>query len=594
MASYWDDSLLAQRSTQYGILFKKNTPFFFTSKLSNPPAYDSTARLRTYTYMTSYLKSQGYFYSNIKDTVVHTFYKGQHRVSVTDTVYPGKVTIIDTEKYAFNVPRLTRLADSTQNASLIAPHKSPFAQDLIAAELDRLVALYRQRGFFLLTRDNLVAEADTLDQSLLTFSADPFEQAQKISEAIERKKQNPTTVITIMQRENTDTSFQSLPDSAYFKRYRTGHIYYYPEADIRLTAEKIMEDTPGLMRFDTGGYTMFYKKGLFKMNALKRMTYILPGTIYNEEAFNRTITAFNQVPSWNQVDYRTQLRNDSVDFYMMLSPARPQNMTFSLEGSRNTGDFLSTGTLIGAAFNIIYNNRNVLFKSAHQLTATLSNGVEFTLDKNYPFLQTFLTSLNLAYTIPNTLLPIKTKRQHVRGTMKFDLSPNYSERNNFFRVRSLTAGAGVEWKRKNKIYQFRFPNVELYSLDTLPLLIEAFKANPFLRTSFNTGSVISMQAAMSSTVNGKNNINNTLYYRFAGELAPIGAVATRTFYGFFKAEGEVRKQFQLTKSTSFALRAFSGVGISFSKNPAFGSTLPFFKQFIAGGPNSMRAWGLRQ
>ena len=28
--------------------------------------------------------------------------------------------------------------------------------------------------------------------------------------------------------------------------------------------------------------------------------------------------------------------------------------------------------------------------------------------------------------------------------------------------------------------------------------------------------------------------------------------------------------------------------------PFYDKTLPFFKQFVAGGPNSMRAWGLRQ
>lgn len=317
------------------------------------------------------------------------------------------------------------------------------------------------------------------------------------------------------------------------------------------------------------------------------------GRLYNEEAFNRTITNFNQLPAWSQVDYRTVLRNDSVDFYFFLSPARPQNISFSVEGSRNTGDFLSTGTLIGTAFNITYTNRNVR-KRAEQLTATFSNGVEFTFDKRYPFLQTFLSSLNIAYTIPNFMISSPKSTRRIRRTLKIDASPTYSERNNFFRIRSLVTGVSLGWRsRKNWNIQFRLPNVELYSLDTLPLLVQAFKQNPFLRSSFNTGSVVSLQVGVNKTFAGKLKPTNTLFIRGAGEIAPLGK-KTNNLYSFGKIEGEVRKQWYFPKSTSVAIRAFAGIGKNFGSNPKFGNTLPFFKQFIGGGPNSMRAWALRQ
>lgn len=596
LVNYWDDSLYAQRSTQYGLSFrkkhKKYPPFFFSTKLENPPVYDSANRIRTAGFMLGYMRSQGYFYSQTKDTIIPSRYKDQRRITVIDTIFTGKQTIIDTQKIAFASPRLQFLADSSKKASLIVPHKSPFAQNLVGAELNRLVTLYRQKGFFLLTRDNLIAEADTLDQALLNFSADPFEQAQKISEAVERKKQNPTTVVTLMQRENSDTSVQLLPDSAYFRPYTIGNIYFYPDADIRLIADSVMQDTNHINIQRSGEYSMYYNRYLFRLKTLTKIAQLRRGRLYNEDAFNRTITNFNSLPAWGQVDYRSLLRNDSVDFYFFLSPARPQNITFSVEGSRNTGDFLSTGTLIGTAFNITYTNRN-LRKRAEQLTATFSNGVEFTFDKQYPFLQTFLSSLNIAYSVPNVIMPIYKNR--VRGTLKFDLTPNYSERNNFFRIRSLVTGAGIEWRtRKNWNWQFRFANVELYSLDTLPLLVEAFAANPFLRTAFNTGSVLSHQVSVNKTFPGVKNPANSWYFRTAGELAPYGI---KNFYQFFKAEAEIRKQFQVSqtsKSTIWANRLFAGLGYNFSSNPRFGNTLPFFKQFIGGGPNSMRAWGLRQ
>jgi hypothetical protein len=68
---------------------------------------------------------------------------------------------------------------------------------VIATELDREVALFRQRGYFLLTRESLVAEVDTTDLSLLAVTLDPFEQAQKIAAATQRRSQNPTCIVAI-------------------------------------------------------------------------------------------------------------------------------------------------------------------------------------------------------------------------------------------------------------------------------------------------------------------------------------------------------------------------------------------------------------
>jgi hypothetical protein len=137
----------------------------------------------------------------------------------------------------------------------------------------------------------------------------------------------------------------------------------------------------------------------------------------------------------------------------------------------------------------------------------------------------------------------------------------------------------------------------LYSLDTLRGLREAFIKNPFLRTAFNTGYVISQNATLSITWPGKRNpgiINN---FRVSGEEA--GAIMGRLaglrdkIYQYLKFEGEYRKAIPW-KKTSVAFRLFGGIGINYSNDPVLGRSLPFFKQFVAGGPNSMRAWGIRQ
>ncbi len=58
---------------------------------------------------------------------------------------------------------------------------------------------------------------------------------------------------------------------------------------------------------------------------------------------------------------------------------------------------------------------------------------------------------------------------------------------------------------------------------------------------------------------------------------------------FIKTDVEYRYTINHPKS-AIAFRAFAGVGIPLSKAD---TTLPFFKQYFGGGPNSMRAWPVR-
>jgi len=145
----------------------------------------------------------------------------------------------------------------------------------------------------------------------------------------------------------------------------------------------------------------------------------------------------------------------------------------------------------------------------------------------------------------------------------------------FYRLRSAVVSWGSEWKKRNWVYTWKLPNVELYSLDTLAQLISAFKYNPYLRTSFNTGYVLSSQVSANVTYPDKNNSHNTNYVRFSGELA-VAPFLKDKFYQYIKAEAEYRRLMQFSK-TALAFRAFAGIGYNYGNNDKTGNTtLPFF------------------
>jgi outer membrane protein assembly factor BamA len=66
-------------------------------------------------------------------------------------------------------------------------------------------------------------------------------------------------------------------------------------------------------------------------------------------------------------------------------------------------------------------------------------------------------------------------------------------------------------------------------------------------------------------------------------------------YRFIKLDAEFTRKIQYRK-TAIALRFFGGIGYELNStvNPQKRNSLPFFKQYFAGGPNSMRAWGIRK
>lgn len=582
LPNYWADSLRARKIQQFG--------FFY--KLTNPPVFDTTNITPSIAFMRGYLKSQGYYTTNLSADTSLSVKGDQQRVTVTMNVDPGKITIIDSLAYDFKIDRLQQIANNNSKASLIEPKKSAFSKQLIASELDRLVTAFRQKGFYQLTRDNIVAVADTTDIALMQLITDPAELAQKIAEAAERRKQNPTCIITIKLRENKGAD--STKDSLQLIQYRMGNIYYYPEMQPNEIPDSMMvfvnRDTVNFKRITIKNTTMFYKQGLFKFNPLREHTYIHSGNFYNESNYFKTINNLNQMGPWRQIDTRDSIRKDTVDFHFFLYPAKKQNITPDIELSRNTGDFLGSANLFGIAFNTSYLNRNV-FKRGVQLSTVFSNGVELTFDPNAKLLQTIQSSLGVNFSFPKILVPFKlrnTARLDVAKT-QLDVNGSYTDRNEFFRLRSLVLGWGYQFKKKNNIFQVKFPNIELYSLDTLPLLDSAFKQNPFLRTSFNTGSVISFQFSLTKTSLGKNNPNVNNFSRLGLEVA----LPFPNSWRFLKVEYERRKLIQM-RNNALAFRALAGVGINYGGGSKFGNTLPFFKQFVAGGPNSMRAWNLRQ
>ncbi|MES1218910.1 MAG: hypothetical protein ABUT20_25615, partial [Bacteroidota bacterium] len=200
------------------------------SELRNPSSFDSASAGKSVLFMHLLMNKLGYFRDTIYyKTHVDTAKKKQYRVFTTFYVKPGKIVKIDSIVYNIKNPDLQRLTDSSMGDTYLKKNHS-FSQDTIAAELDRLVEVYRNRGYLRITRDELVCGWDTLDASLLQPTFDPFEQLQQLQE-IKEHRENPTV--------NLEIRLRPVADSSRLKKYYVGNITMYPD---------LSEDTVGFVR----------------------------------------------------------------------------------------------------------------------------------------------------------------------------------------------------------------------------------------------------------------------------------------------------------------------------------------------------------
>lgn len=581
LGKYWDDSLQVRRIQQFGLFYK----------IKNPPVFDSGNIARSINFMNAYLNSQGYYYAGFTDSVRIDTVKDQLRATVGMNITVGKNISIDSVSYDLGDTTLQNLTKEAEKNTILTKG-TRYTKQLISSELDRLVSVYRQNGYYKLTREDIYALVDTTDTKLLQLTLDPFKQAQIIADAARTRRENPTWDITVRKRPTFDSSRLT--------QYHIGRLYYYPETRITDITDSITSQT-GFIEVNHRNLTMRYKKGLFNYRPLREHTFLRNGDLYNENNYFKSLNTLGQIGAWQQVDARPKIRDkDSLDLYFFLVPAIKQNFTIDLEGSRNTAD-IGLGNLWGISTNLAYNNKNV-WKSAIQSLATFRTGIELNLltGNQNNLIQTFLINLGHTYVFPKLILPFKnpgisTKLDNKRTL--FTINGSYVDRRDYYQLRSLVTSWGYEWKKGNNVWLYKPINAELYAIDTLDGLRKLFISNPFLRTSFNSGKVISQSISLIKNFNNTNNPNKSHFIRMgleeAGGLLGLIGRWNEQLYRYVKVEAEYRQSIKMQK-TELAYRAFAGVGYNYGSDTLRDKTLPFFKQFSAGGPYSMRAWGLRQ
>lgn len=561
--------------------------------MKNPPAYDPANADKSVLFMRSLLVSLGYFYDSTSYRIAidsTDSADGKFPTKVTFDVKPGVITRIDSFWFNMRDSNLQKLTLNNAKESLVKSG-DPFAKGPISLELDRLVELYRNNGYLRFNREELIGLWDTLDIRLLEPSLDPFEQIE-ILQRLKERKEKPTANLEIRLRPGYDSSK--------LVRYYVGNVNLYPDyiADTVGRQRKIVEVDTGLYIIQYGNK---FKPKIFPINV-----YLIHGELYRQRRYQRTINRFNNIGAWKLINVQANPRpdQDTVDFNIYLTPSSKHLFTANLEASQNQSPV--AGNLVGFGVNLGVQNRN--FARAANLANT--NG-RFGIELGSKFIQTQQVSFSHNISFPRPVIFFKkwifgklireSMQDNIRTLFSFNAAN--TERRELYNLTTINGSWGYEFQRAvpgtNKASQitWRVPNIEYSYLKKRKGLDDLIASNPALQNIFTDGFVASTIIGYTRTNATKRN-QHVFSVNFEHSPLLAGFIPSKfldtNLYRFTKLSVEYTHLIKIRRA-GIALRAFGGVGYESpnTKNPLKRNNLPFFKQYFAGGPNSMRAWRLR-
>lgn len=581
--------------------------YFIRHVIISPPAYDSNSAAQSARNMETSMLHLGYYKAEADFKADTNTVGKQQRVEVKYTVEVNKPTLIDTFLYLLRRPDLQKLAQDNIDKSLIKKGK-PVTKAAVLGELNRLVDIYRNNGYYKFSTEELVMRGDTTVAALTTITDDIFEQLQLLAEA-QKARDSPTIKLAVV--------LNPPADSSKLKQYYINNIYILPDyrngdnlTDSAATVRYITRQRCDTCVADTN-FIIRYHKYLFRPRFLIRNMYLRKGDLYNQNNFYKSLNSYGRAGVWQSSNILVEeVKNkDSlhkIDLIVQLIPGKQYGYEAGLEASysassnTNSVTAANAGNLLGLSGNISFINRN-LRKEGIRMTNSLLAGVEFNLRPDSSNTKNLINSNEISYTnsivFPRFIFPFVNFNRDKRfvSTESFiNTRISYINRINLFNLQSFNFAVGYNGTtRKNHNWTFKPINFEFARLyNETDSFKQTLADNPFLRYSFNTALIAG--AGFGYRFNKVNSKHTNRQYSIKANIEESGMIWGN--FGLFdkymkkyvKADVEYVYSSSRPKS-AFVFRVFGGIGIASKKD----TTLPFFKQYFGGGANSMRGWPVR-
>ena len=553
---------------------KKGFKHWLRTKVGEPPVlYKDIDTEKIENNMLGILYNKGYFDANvefeenIKDKKVKLEYTAivQRPYTIKEVNFPKPSSSFDSQLVVL------------QKGTILKPGKDYSLQKL-EDERDRIDKALKDLGYYYFNSDFLIFRAD--------------------STAGERQ-------VNISLEVKPDAPDQGL------KPYRLNKVYLNPDftSSNRTSAELDTVQSENVNFIKRGN-------GLFRPKSLTRLVFIKEDSLYSRKDHNITLNRLMGMDVFKYVNIRftdadsaSTAKEGSLNAYIQMSPLLKKNLKAEIQGYSKSTNFA------GPAVQFSFRNRNAL-RGAELLQFNLSTSFETQITGNFKNFPAYEVDANTQLFLPRFLTPfnIRNKNSIYVPRTKIQLGYLLQHRFNYYSQRSFNTSFGYQWKEtKARDHQLNIINVSYLYFDDKRSDEDKEKA----RQGFDIFKLKSLQNQFILGGNYLFTYNNLLekagngktHFYFSGGIDVSGNLAyllNRTFekrdaseepYKIFdqefaqylKNDIDFRLYYDFNKTSRLATRLYAGVGNAYGNS----KSLPFAKQYYAGGPSGLRAFRAR-
>ena len=307
-------------------------------------------------------------------------------------------------------------------------------------------------------------------------------------------------------------------------------------------------------------------------------------------------------------DFQLVSRSDSalLDVYYYLTPLKAKSFVADLNGVTKNNNF--TGTNL----SVSWLNKNT-FRGAELLSLKATAGLDFQvggLSQTLGAINTSRFSLESALSIPRFLIPFRVNPAKNQSLPKTNINVGYTllKRGGLYDLTSLNAAMSYAWKQNNAFEHALTPiSVNLVKANASEQFVQDIlrSDNPAAFFDILDNKII-MSSGYNFTYTPIPKPSSRHLFRFTGGVEVAGNFASLlsklnpktalegtlfgvTYAQYARLDADVRYTYSLTKNLKLANRLVGGYGLPYKNS----YTLPFVKQYSAGGNNSIRAFAAR-
>jgi len=531
-------------------------------KQGEPPVLLSEVKLKyNNDVLTSYLISEGYLQATVTGDTVVKDKKGK----AVYTAETGNRYKINKVTFPPDTGVLTKIINQNKNKTLIKVGDY-YDLDNYKNERIRIDNDLKEQGYFYFSPDYLIMQVDsTIGKNLV----------------------------------NVNIKVKDIAPDAGLKPYTIRDINIYPSYSLR--RDTILRKLKPLEYHD---FNIYDDRNTFKPRLFDRLVFFQKGERYNRKDHNQSLNRMVNIGAFRDVRAEflpvDSFKNNELDLNIYLTPLKKNSLSFSVTGTSKSNNF------VGSEVKVTQTTRN-LFRGAEQLDVSVSGGFETQVRGTSLGRNSLSFTAEGKLTFPRFIVPFYKPNSTTAFIPKTITSLSYQmlNRGSEYTLHAIKGEYGYNFKENQyKEHNFNPISISYVSTgfpdsnkrDTL------FKANPLLRNTLENQFIIGSNYNFTYTNQMETNRRNNVYFyggletggNVWGLFTPTNDKGQKTLFNtpltqFIRAEADLRDFYKINRNLIWANRLNMGYGYAYGNS----TSLPFVRQFFAGGSNDIRAFPAR-